>query len=75
MKTPKPPKAKALPKMRVTDLNLRKTAARVLAGQSLVSPEIEYLQRQMGTSATQQEMDDNVMAVRRLPWASIHVPD
>jgi hypothetical protein len=72
MKTPKP---KAAPRIRVSDLNIRKTAQRVLAGQSLVSPEIEYVQRTLGASATQQDMDAQVIAVRRLPWASIVVPD
>lgn len=73
MKTPttKIPKT---PKLRVTDLNLRKTAQRLL-GQNLVCTEKEYVQRVLGTSATQQEIDDNVLAVRRLPWASIVVAD
>ena len=62
-------------KLRVTDLNLRKTAQRVLGGQQLVSPEIQYLQRTMAASATQQQLDENVLAVRRLPWTSIVVPD
>ena len=67
-------KVKALPKLRVTDLNLRKTAVRVL-GQTLVSTEIQYIQRTLGASATQQQMDDGVIAVRRLPWASLVVPE
>ena len=66
MKTPK------TPKLRVTDLNLKKTAQRLL-GQNLVSTEKEYVQRVLGASATQQEIDDNVLAVRRLPWSSIVV--
>ncbi|HVR44081.1 MAG TPA: hypothetical protein VMS56_11635 [Thermoanaerobaculia bacterium] len=69
MKTPK-----KSPRVRVTNLNLRKAAERLL-GQSLVCTEIEYVQRMLGGSATQQEMDDNVLAVRRLPWESIVVPD
>ena len=67
MKTAKTPKS---PKIRVTDLNVRKTAQRLL-GQSLVSTEVQYVQRVMAPSVTQQEMDDQVLAVRRLPWASI----
>ena len=62
------------PKLRVTDLNLRKSAQRVL-GQKLVSPEVQYIQRVLGASATQQEIDENVIAVRRLPWTSIVVPE
>ncbi len=34
-----------------------------------------YVQRILGTSATQQEIDDHVVAVRRLPWTSIVIPD
>jgi hypothetical protein len=64
MKTPKSPK------IRVTDLNIKKTAQRIL-GQSLVSTEVQYVQRVMAASATQQEMDDAVMNVRKLPWAQI----
>ena len=70
MKTAKTPKAPKAPKVRVTDLNIRKTAQRLL-GQSLVSTEVQYVQRVMALTVTQQEMDDQVMAVRRLPWASI----
>jgi len=70
MKAPKTTKAK----LRTTDLNLRKTAIRLL-GQNLVSTEMQYIQRTLGASATQQEMDDHVTAVRRLPWASISVED
>lgn len=58
----------------VSELNLRKTAERVL-GNSLVSPEVQYLQRTLGTSVTQTEMDATVVAVRKLPWASIIAPE
>ena len=71
----KTPKIKAEPRIRVSDLNLRKTAQRVLAGQRLVSTEIEFVQRQLGISATQTQMDASVVAVRQLPWSSIVVPD
>jgi hypothetical protein len=67
-------KVKASPRLRVTDLNLKKASQRLL-GQSLVSTEMQYVQRVLGATATQQEIDDNVMAVRRLPWASIAVAD
>ena len=73
-KLPKAPKAKAAPRMRVSDLNLRRASERIL-GQSLVSSEIEYVQRTLGISATQQQIDDQVVAVRRLPWSSIVLPD
>ena len=61
-------------KLPVTELNLRKTAMRVL-GQALVSPEVLYVQRVLGASATQRELDDNVLAVRKLPWATIAAGD
>jgi predicted nucleotidyltransferase len=66
----KAPKEKPSPRLRVTDLNLRKAAQRLL-GQSLVSTEMQYVQKVLGASATQQEIDENVLAVRRLPWTSI----
>ena len=58
----------------VSETNLRKTAIRVL-GQKLVSVEVEYIQRTLGSSATQQEMDATVLAVRKMPWASIVAPE
>jgi hypothetical protein len=75
----KAPKVKAVrepraPRMRVSDLNLRRASERLL-GHTLVSTEMQYVQRVLGASATQQEIDDNVMAVRRLPWTDIVVPD
>ena len=67
-------KVKAAAKLTVTDLNLRKASQRLL-GQSLVSTEMQYVQRTLGNTATQQQIDDQVLAVRRLPWSSIVVPD
>lgn len=58
----------------VSETNLRKTAIRVL-GQRLVSTEIAYIQRTLGSSATQQELDATVLAVRKMPWASIVAPE
>ncbi|GAC1402136.1 MAG: hypothetical protein NVSMB68_16270 [Thermoanaerobaculia bacterium] len=58
----------------VSELNLRKTAVRLL-GQNLVSPEVQYIQRMLGAKASQQDIDKNVLAVRKLPWASIVLPD
>lgn len=68
------PKPQASRRISVTETNLRKTASRVLSTR-LVSPEIEYLQRQMGSTATQEEMDAKVLAVRALPWSAIAPPD
>ena len=59
----------------VSPLNLNKTAVRVLNGQSLVSPEIDYIMRTLGTRATQQEIDGMVLQVRSMPWANIVRPE
>jgi hypothetical protein len=56
-------------------MNLRKTAIRVLNGQNLVSPEIDYIMRTLGDRATQQEIDAMVLQVRSMPWGSIYRPD
>jgi hypothetical protein len=58
----------------VSELNLRKTAARVL-GHTLVSPEVHYIQRTLGASVTQTEMDASVLAVRKMAWSNIVLPD
>jgi len=69
------PRASRSTALSVSALNLRKTAARVLNGQSLVSPEIEYIMRTLGDRATQQELDTIVLRVRSMPWASIYQAD
>lgn len=58
----------------VSEGNIRKTALRLLQ-QNLVSTEIQYIQRVLGTSATQQDIDSNVIAVRKMVWASIAPAD
>ena len=58
----------------VTETNLRKAAARLLPTK-LVSTEISYVQRVLGTTATQKDIDANVVAVRKLVWSAIVVPD
>jgi hypothetical protein len=58
----------------VSELNLRKAARRLLGGE-LVSPEVAHIQRELGAKATQQELDAKVLAVRKMPWASIVIPD
>jgi hypothetical protein len=67
----KPEKAK---KLTVSDSNLKKTAIRLL-GQSLVSNEVQYIQRTLPATATQEQIDENVLAVRKLPWAAIAIVD
>ena len=61
-------------KVPVSELNLRKAAARLLTTK-LVSPEIYYIQRELGSTATQEDLDAKVVAVRSMPWASIVLPD
>ena len=61
-------------KISVSATNITKAAKRVLS-QSLVSTEIDYVKRSLGTSSTQQQIDDAVLAVRKMPWASIVLPD
>lgn len=61
-------------KVSVSEANLRKAASRLLATR-LVSAEIFYVQRELGSSATQEDLDAKVLAVRALPWSSIVVPD
>jgi K+/H+ antiporter YhaU regulatory subunit KhtT len=65
------PRPKSLP---VSETNLRKAASRLL-GQSLVSTEVQYIQRTLGASATQEKLDATVVAVRKMPWASIVEPE
>ena len=55
----------------VCESTLRKTALRVLNGQRLVSPEVDYIINALGAKATQQELDAMVVRVRAMPWNSI----
>jgi len=59
----------------VSESILRKTALRVLNGQRLVSPEVDYILRTLGPKATQQELDIMVMRVRKMPWGSLMQPE
>jgi len=67
-------RGEAKARIKVSELNLRKAAARLLGG-TLVCTEVSYIQRALGTTATQEEVDAKVLAVRKMPWASIVVPD
>ena len=57
-------------KVAVTESNMRKAAARLLAT-PLVSVEMSFVQRELGPHATQEAIDAKVIAVRALPWASL----
>ena len=61
-------------KVPVSELNVVKTAARLMTTK-LVSMEISYVQRVLGATATQQHLDEKVLAVRRMPWSSIALAD
>lgn len=58
----------------VSEANLRRAAIRLLAT-PLVSTEVYYIQRELGTTATQDEVDAKVLATRKAPWASIVEPE
>ena len=56
----------------VSERNLQSAATRLLPKHNkLVSPEVDYLRRVLGDKATQQQIDEKVLQVRRLPWAEI----
>lgn len=68
---PRPTRTAREATLLVSASNLKKTAVRVLNGQALVSPEIEYICRTLGTKATQTELDSMVLRVRSMPWANL----
>lgn len=74
MTRPKPVPREVKAKVAVSELNLKKAAARLLTSK-LVSTEVVYIQRTLGASATQEDLDAKVLAVRAMPWSSIVVPD
>lgn len=56
----------------VSERNLQSAAIRLLPKHNkLVSSEVEYLRRVLGDKATQGDIDDKVVLVRRLPWSEI----
>lgn len=59
----------------VSERNLQSAATRLLPKHNrLVSTEVEYLRRVLPEKATQVEIDEKVLLVRKLPWAEI-APD
>jgi hypothetical protein len=66
-------KIKRTPKViTVSERNLQNAAVRLLPKHNrLVSTEVEYLRRVLGDKATQIEIDEKVIAVRKLPWREI----
>ena len=56
----------------VSERNLQNAAVRLLPKHNrLVTPEVDYLRRVLGEKATQSDIDEKVLAVRKLPWAEI----
>jgi len=56
----------------VSERNLQSAATRLLPKHNkLVSSEVDYLRRVLGEKATQGEIDEKVLLVRRLPWRDI----
>ena len=66
-------KIKRTPKVvTVSERNLQSAAVRLLPKHNkLVSTEVEYLRRVLGDKATQGEIDEKVVAVRKLPWREL----
>ena len=64
MRTPK--------QITVSERNLQSAAQRLLPKHNkLVSSEVDYLRRVLGDKATQHEIDEKVVLVRKLPWSEI----
>ena len=56
----------------VSERNLQNAAVRLLPKHNkLVSSEVDYLRRVLGDRATQAQIDEKVLLVRRLPWREI----
>lgn len=56
----------------VSERNLQNAAIRLLPKHNkLVSSEVDYLRRVLGDRATQAQIDEKVLLVRRLPWREI----
>lgn len=59
-------------KVPVSERCLQAAASRLLkGGNKLVSAEIFYIQKHLGQTATQTEIDEQVLAVRQVPWSRL----
>ena len=63
-------KAKKERKVTVSDKRVQNTAIRLLKD-DLVSVELDFVQRQLGNTATQTEIEEKVSEVRQMPWSSL----
>lgn len=66
-------KIKRVPKqISVSERNLQSAAVRLLPKHNrLVSSEVDYLRRVLGDRATQEQIDEKVAGVRKVPWREI----
>ena len=56
----------------VSERNLQSAAVRLFPkNNKLVSSEVDYLRRVLGDRATQDQIDEKVLAVRKLSWREI----
>ena len=62
------------PKVSVSEANIAKAAMR-LHSQKLVSAEVHFVRRTLGASASQTDLDAQVIAVRKMPWGSLAEPE
>ncbi|MFN2239717.1 MAG: hypothetical protein ABR524_10025 [Thermoanaerobaculia bacterium] len=67
---PKPVKAVRERKVAVTERILQHAAVRLIST-PLVSVEISYLQKHLGNTETETNINEAVASVRRLPWATV----
>jgi hypothetical protein len=57
----------------VSERNLQSAAQRLLPKHNkLVSSEVDYLRRVLGDKASQHDIDEKVLLVRKLPWSEIY---
>lgn len=59
----------------VSEANIRKSAKRLLPVGEIVSTEVQYLQRTLSGSVSQEQLDESILAVRKLPWSEIALPE
>ncbi|MBK5259353.1 MAG: hypothetical protein JJE51_07150 [Thermoanaerobaculia bacterium] len=66
-------KLRTVPKLvSVSERSLQTAAVRLLPRHNkLVSTEVIYLRRVLGDKATQLEIDEKILLVRKLPWREI----
>ena len=64
---------KSIPRQRkvnVSDKRIQQTAMRLL-NDDLVSVELKFVQNELGSTATQDQIDQAVTQVRNMPWSKL----